>query len=178
MTDYKGEEKLCKKYSINPIKDIYAKIVREEDDFEEYVEKGQQYINFRPKAFNNRPIVGAFAVVLFQDGSMLYETMSKEEIEYTRDQFSKQAKGQAWTKSYGEMARKTVLRRLCKHIQLDFDNIEQQKAWEDGGDLQLETKPAEPATEKSDLEKALEQTGDIKENIIEAEFEEMRRGDN
>mgnify|MGYP000301332185 CR=1 FL=1 len=30
---------------------------------------------------------------------------------------------------------KTVLRRLCKLIDLDFDNIEQQKAYEDGGDV-------------------------------------------
>ena len=32
------------------------------------------------------------------------------------------------------MYKKTVLRRLCKLIDLDFDNIEQQKAYEDGGD--------------------------------------------
>jgi recombination protein RecT len=175
MTDYKGEEKLCKKYSINPIKDIYAKLVREDDEFEEFVEKGQQYINFKPKPFNNKSIIGSFAVVLFQDGSMLYETMSKEEIEMVRDMFSKQSKGQAWTKSFGEMARKTVLRRLCKHIQLDFDNIEQQKAWEDGGDLQLDSTPKESATEKSDLEKELEQNGDIKqESFVDTHFEEVK----
>ncbi len=33
------------------------------------------------------------------------------------------------------MYKKTVLRRLCKLIDLDFDNIEQQKAYEDGGDV-------------------------------------------
>lgn len=42
---------------------------------------------------------------------------------------------QAWKSSTGEMYKKTVLRRLCKLIDLDFDNIEQQKAYEDGGDV-------------------------------------------
>src|SRR3712207_3606123 len=37
QTDYKGEIKLAKKYSINPIKDIYAKTVREGDLFEEEI---------------------------------------------------------------------------------------------------------------------------------------------
>jgi len=178
MTDYKGEVKLCKKYSINPIRDIYAKLVREEDEFEEGVEKGQQYVNFKAKPFSNAKVVGAFAVVYYQDGSMLYETMSIDEIEYVRDAFSKQAKGQAWTKSAGEMYKKTVLRRLCKHINLDFSNIEQQKAWEDGSDMTFNNNPSsEPPkeSEKSDLEKELEQNGEIKqESFVDAEYNEVK----
>lgn len=48
--------------------------------------------------------------------------------------YSKAKDSQAWKSSTGEMYKKTVLRRLCKLIDLDFDNIEQQKAYEDGGD--------------------------------------------
>ena len=172
MTDYKGEEKLCRKYSINPVKDIYAKLVREGDEFEEGVDHGQQYINFKAKPFNNNKIIGAFAVVYYKDGSMIYESMSKEEIELVRDQFSKQSRGQAWTKSFGEMAKKTVLRRLCKHIQLDFDSIEQQRAWEDGSDSEFIDNNAENiVSEKSDLEKELEQTGDIKTDSKEEQVD-------
>ena len=172
MTDYKGEEKLCRKYSINPVKDIYAKLVKEGDEFEEGVDHGQQYINFKAKPFNNNKIIGAFAVVYYKDGSMIYESMSKEEIELVRDQFSKQSRGQAWTKSFGEMAKKTVLRRLCKHIQLDFDSIEQQKAWEDGSDMEFVNNNAENiVSEKSDLEKELEQTGDIKTDSKEEQVD-------
>jgi recombination protein RecT len=185
MTDYKGEIKLCKKYSINPIKDIYAKLVREGDEFEEGVEKGQQYINFKAKPFSNAKIIGAFAVCYFQDGSMLYETMSVEEIEYIRDSFSKQANGAAWKKSAGEMYKKTILRRLCKLINLDFSNIEQQKAWEDGGDADFSNKPTEAATEKSDLEKELEKNGEIQEtkkeeeqvSFVDTPFEEVKEGE-
>lgn len=181
MTDYKGEEKLCKKYSINPIRDIYAKIVREGDEFEEGVKEGKQYINYKAKPFSTAKVIGAFAVAYFKDDSMLYETMSTEDIEYIRDSFSKKSKktgnfSDAWVKSFGEMAKKTVLRRLCKHIQLDFDNIEQQKAWEDGSDMEF-TNTIETAkeTEKSDLEKEMEQNGDIKQdNIVDTSFEEVK----
>lgn len=179
MTDYKGEEKLCKKYSINPIKDIYAKLVREGDFFEEVIDSGKQYINFKPVSFNTSNIIGAFAVVYYKDGSMAYETMSKAEIEYIRDNFSKSKNGSAWTKSFGEMAKKTVLRRLCKHIELDFDNIEQGKAWEESSGMEFKNEPVE--SEKSEIEKELEDAGTIedddKEDIVEAEFEEVEEND-
>ena len=145
QTDYKGEVKLCKKYSTMPIKDIYAKVVKEGDFFEEYIENGQQTINFKPKQFNDGEIIGAFAVCLYRDGSMIYDTMSKAEIESTRENYSKMKNGQAWTKSYGEMAKKTVLRRLCKLIDLNFDFAEQQQAFEDGSDFDVKHEaPKEP----------------------------------
>lgn len=122
QTDYKGEIKLCKRYSSNPIQDIYAKVVREGDKFEEVIENGKQYVNFRPKTFSNGEIIGAFAVVLYKDGSMMYDTMSKEDIEHTRQTFSKAANSKAWKESYGEMCKKTVLRRLCKLIDLKYSN--------------------------------------------------------
>jgi recombination protein RecT len=156
QTDYKGEIKLAKKYSSNPIKDIYAKVVREGDEFEEYIENGIQTINFKPKTFNDGDIIGAFAVCLYKDGSMIYDTMSKADIEQTRKAFSKAANSKAWTNSYGEMCKKTVLRRLCKLIDLDFDSIEQRKAFEDGsafdvkGDTQKEvTKGMDPFEEEN-----------------------------
>lgn len=149
QTDYKGEVKLCKKYSINPIKDIYAKIVREGDFFEEEIREGQQYINFKPLPFNNGKIIGAFAVCLFKDGSMIYDTMSTEEIENTRKNYSKMPNGQAWSKSTGEMYKKTVLRRLCKLIELDFETLEQKKIFEEASDMEVRQEP-EPATDVFD----------------------------
>lgn len=138
QTDYKGEIKLCKKYSKNKIKDIFAKVVRKGDEFYEEVDGGVQKVYFRPKPFSNDDMIGAFAVVTFTDGSMLYETMSKEEIEKIRSNFSKAANSPAWTKTPGEMYKKTVLRRLCKMIDLDFDNIEQMRAYDEGGDATFE----------------------------------------
>ncbi len=141
QTDYKGEKKLAKKYSVRPVRDIYAKLVRESDEFTEEIKDGQQTVQFKPKPFNDGPILGAFAVALFEDGGMVYEVMSASEIETTRKNYSKQANGQAWTKSPGEMYRKTVLRRLCKNIELDFDTIEQAQAFEDASDFDMNKTP-------------------------------------
>ena len=134
QTDYKGEIKLCKRYSKNKIKDIFAKVVRQGDFFMEEVDGGKQNVKYRPKPFSNEQMIGVFAIVVFEDGSMMYDTMSSEDIENVRNTYSKAKDSQAWKSSTGEMYKKTVLRRLCKLIDLDFDNIEQQKAYEDGGD--------------------------------------------
>ena len=135
QTDYKGEIKLCKRYSKNKIKDIFAKVVRQGDFFMEEVDGGKQNVQYRPKPFSNEQMIGAFAIVVFEDGSMMYDTMSSEDIENVRNTYSKAKDSQAWKSSTGEMYKKTVLRRLCKLIDLDFDNIEQRKAYEDGGDV-------------------------------------------
>lgn len=161
QTDYKGEKKLAKKYSVRPVKDIYAKLVREGDDFREEVKDGQQTIQFIPKPFNNEQILGAFAVALFTDGGMIYEVMTAAEIEETRKNFSKQANGQAWTKSKGEMYKKTVLRRLCKNIELDFDTIEQAQAFEDSSDFDMNKEPKP------------QQQSPLNPTIIDAEYEEF-----
>ncbi|MNY26795.1 recombination and repair protein RecT [compost metagenome] len=164
QTDYKGEKKLAKKYSVRPVKDIYAKLVREGDDFREEVKDGQQTIQFIPKPFNDGAVLGAFAVALFDDGGMVYEVMTAAEIEATRKNYSKQANGQAWTKSPGEMYKKTVLRRLCKNIELDFDTIEQAQAFEDSSDFDMNKEPKP------------QQASPLNANttVIDAEYEEIK----
>lgn len=158
QTDYKGEIKLAKTYSRNPIKDIYAKNVREGDFFEELIESGKQSVNFRPVPFSNKKIIGTVAVVLFKDGSMMYDTMSVEEIEQIRNSFSKAKNSKAWSATPGEMYKKTVLRRLCKLIDLDF-NSQQRLAYEDAGDF--------------DKERASEPVADETVNVFDAEYREV-----
>lgn len=164
QTDYKGEKKLAKKFSVNPIREIYAKVVREGDEFTEEIIGGQQSINFKPQSFNDSPIRGAFAVVTFTDGTMSYDSMSSKEIEEIKENFSKKSKdkgefSKAWRVTPGEMYKKTVMRRLCKNIELDFDTIEQKQAFEDGGDFEFK-KNNEPKQ-------------DHPFNVIDAEFEEV-----
>lgn len=141
QTDYKGEIKLCKMYSKNKIKDIYAKVVRDGDTFVEEIDGGRQNISFKPIPFSDADMIGAFAVVVFHDGSMMYDTMSKKDIESVRENYSKAKNSQAWRDSTGEMYKKTVLRRLCKLIDLDFGNIEQARAYNDGGDMAFKNRP-------------------------------------
>lgn len=142
QTDYKGETKMAKKYSIRPIKDIYAKVVRDGDTFSEEIQAGLQIINFKPLPFNNAKITGAFAVVLYQDGGMEYETMSTEQIEGIRGDFSKMKNGLMWTKVPEEAYKKTVLRRLTKKIEKDFASIEQAKVYDESSDFEFKEEPA------------------------------------
>lgn len=137
QTDYKGETKMAKKYSIRAIKDIYAKVVREGDFFEEEIKEGQQAVNFKPLPFNNGAIIGAFAIVLYIDGGMEYETMSTEQIEGIRKNFSKMPNGLMWKHTPEEAYKKTVLRRLTKKIEKDFESKEQAQAYEESADMEF-----------------------------------------
>lgn len=138
QSDYKGEIKLAKKYSRKKITDIYAKNVRQGDFFEEVITDGRQSINFRPQPFSDGEIIGTFAVVLYEDGSMIYDTMSVKEIEHTRQTYSKAKNSQAWRDSAGEMYKKTVLRRLLKLVDLEFDTKEQIEAFQEGAMMEFE----------------------------------------
>lgn len=138
QTDYRGAKKLAKKYSIRPIKDIYAKLVHDGDEFEEVIVNGEQGINFKPKPFNDGKIIGAFAVCLFADGGMQYDTMSVADLENTRKS-SKASNSPAWKNFTGEMYKKTVLHRLCKHIELDFENPTQANAFMAGMEIETDT---------------------------------------
>lgn len=157
QTDYRGAKKLAKKYSIRPIKDIYAKLVHDGDEFDEIIVNGEQGINFKPKPFNDGKIIGAFAVCLFADGGMQYETMSVADLENTRKS-SKAANSPAWKNFTGEMYKKTVLHRLCKHIELDFENPTQANAFMAG--MEIET----------DTEKIVD--AEIEENANSVDFQE------
>ncbi|MDX2330415.1 recombinase [Sinorhizobium medicae] len=162
QTDYKGEIKLAKKYATNPIKDIFAKVVRDGDEFSEEIIAGQQTVNFKPLPFNNGEIIGAFAVVLYKDGSMMYDTMSKEDIENTRMTYSKQPKGKTWEKSTGEMYKKTVLRRLLKYIDIHFDTVQQKEAFENASDMDF------------NQEVKAQQESPLNPTIIDVEYEVIK----
>lgn len=132
--DYKGMIKFTRKYSIRPITDIYAKIIREGDTFEEKIVDGHPSVNFTPLPLNDGKIMGVFAVCLFKDGGMQYEVMSVADVQNVRTNYSKASNSKAWKASFSEMMKKVCLRRLCKHIECDFENIESRKAWEDSSE--------------------------------------------
>lgn len=57
--------------------------------------------------------VGAYAIIRLISGEVIQEVMDRDEIERIRS-FSKAKDGPAWKNHWGEMARKTVLRRAAK----------------------------------------------------------------
>ena len=120
MPSYKGMVKLCMRYSTRPIKSIYAKCVRDGDEFEEVIIGGEPSINFKPVPFSDKQIIGVFGICNFADGGCTYEVMSRDEVEQCRKS-SKAQNSPAWKSYWSEMAKKTVLRRLSKSITLDMD---------------------------------------------------------
>ena len=180
MIDYRGNVKLAKKYSIRPIVDIYAKLVRENDFFEESIIDGEQTIAFKPVSFSTNKIIGAFAVCKYADGGILYETKSLADLENTRKS-SKASNSPAWTRFTGEMYKKTVLHRLCKMIELEFDNGEQSKLFRE--DVEIDTSDKENAnTEEFIIEepipdKELEKTETVENNEIieQADVEDWQK---
>lgn len=136
MQSYKGDVKMVKRYSTRPIKDIYAKLVRQGDEFAEEIINGNPLINFKPIPFNDGPVIGAFAVCLYQDGGMVYDTMSLKDLENTRSA-SKAKNSPAWSKFTGQMYLKTVLHRLCKHLSIDMD-AQAKQAFDEGTEIETD----------------------------------------
>lgn len=64
--------------------------------------------------------IGAYATAVLKDGSRLLEVMNMEEIEKVRA-VSRAAKNGPWVAWWGEMARKTVMRRLSKRLPMSTD---------------------------------------------------------
>lgn len=117
---YKGMVKLAKRFSRRPLTDIYAHIVHDGDEFESGMADGHEFVRFNPKPFNDGPIVGAFAVAQFADGGIKVETMSKQQLDAVK-RMSKAQSGTAWKFFADQMYKKSVIRRLCKSIDLDMD---------------------------------------------------------
>lgn len=121
---YKGMVKLAKLYSKRPLTDVYAHVVRDGDEFESGMEDGHEYVRFKPKPFNDGAIVGAFAVAQFKDGGIKVEVMNKAQLDAVK-RMSKSQSGTSWKFFPDQMYQKSVVRRLCKNIDLDMENVEQ-----------------------------------------------------
>lgn len=132
---YKGCKKIAKKYSVRPIKDISAEIVKEGDLFEKNVTDDNTTFVFKPKPFNDGAIVGVFAYVQFADGKCFVEEMTKKEIDVVKSK-SKSGSSGPWRDFYGEMAKKTCIKRLVKNLELDFENSEQLKYFKEDGEIE------------------------------------------
>lgn len=162
MPSYKGMTKMVRRYSSRRVQDIYSKVVRDGDSFEETIINGQPTINYTAKPFNDGEILGVFAVCLFADGGLVYEVMSKAEVEQCRKS-SKSKNSPAWSQYWGEMARKTVIRRLCKSITIDMDS--DALAMFNAG-TEIETNPVEVA------KKSINENANAEELFIEGEVNE------
>lgn len=174
QTDYKGEKKLAKLYSVKPIEEITTEVVRKGDFYEVEVKDNKKFINWKPLRFNNEAIEGAFSIVLFTDKSSVSAQMSKEEMDEVRTNYSKAANSSAWKNRPGEMYKKTVLRLNLKNVEKVFENPEQLRAYEEASEFEFnktdsKTLPAAPVVKNI----YTEQVKQIEANPVETTTSEI-----
>jgi len=96
------------------IRRIESRIVCENDKFE--FEYGfNQNLRHIPNLQNPGPMSCVYAIAEFVDGSKQLEIMTAKQIEGIKNR-SKAKNAGPWVTDYGEMARKTVVRRLFKYL--------------------------------------------------------------
>ena len=115
---YFGNMTIARRYGM---KDIHAEIIYQGDKFKYHIEDGNKVLDSHEQDFmniDNDKILGAYAVVLMEDGTKHLEVMNIKQIK------------QAWLQGYGykengngthqkftdQMAKKTVINRALKQI--------------------------------------------------------------
>lgn len=109
------------------IKSLWSEVVYEGEEFKIWVENGERKFSHDYDAMNRSgKITGAYAVAKLSDGTIDLEPMGFDEIEKRRKASANQRNPQPtgiWEKWYGEMARKTVIRALCKRLPMSSDDM-------------------------------------------------------
>jgi recombination protein RecT len=100
---------------------VSAQIVYSNDRFK-WTLGFDENVEHEPAALEEEPgePVAAYAVAVLKDGSRLLEVMRKSEIEKVRNVSRSRGAG-PWVQWWGEMARKTVMRRLSKRLPMSSD---------------------------------------------------------
>lgn len=106
----------------NGLKDVNAEIIYEGDTFKYHIEDGMKVIDVHEQDFmniDNDKIIGAYAVGIMEDGSKRTEIMNIHQLKKAWNQRMgglKEDASSTHTKFRDQMAKKTVINRLCKMI--------------------------------------------------------------
>lgn len=121
---YLGKKKKIKKFSSDKLIDAISFVVREGDIYEPDINiLDGDTLEFKPKSFNNGPIIGAVCYLRFENSSKnrIIE-MSLEELEKIKEASKAKMGGKlspAWQKWESEMYKKAVLKRALKDVYVE-----------------------------------------------------------
>jgi recombination protein RecT len=102
------------------IQSISAHEVYEKDQFEFEYGLNEKLIH-KPYLNGDRgKMVAVYAVARFKDGGQAFEVMTIEDVNKLRDR-SRSANSGPWVTDYPAMAKKTVLKQLCKYLPLQTE---------------------------------------------------------
>lgn len=102
-------------------KTVYSHIVYDGDDFE--VSLGTSVEIIHKPQFKSTDILKVYAVAILNDGTKQIEVMTTEQVDEIRDNSESfkafkngKTKSCIWNDHFGEMAKKTVIKRLVKYL--------------------------------------------------------------
>lgn len=134
---------------------ISARVVYENDHFEYWLDEKGDHILHRPDLSGSKGNpTNAYAIVITKDGTCEIEIMSYNEIETVRSKSRAKNNG-PWVDFWGEMAKKTVIRRLAKRLPFNTSTDKVIESDNETYDLSMQ-KP----NEKPKLEDIVEANGD------------------
>ncbi len=133
--EYAGSIALARRYSA--MKNIYAGVIYKGDVFEYAIDTttGMKKITAHAQRMENlddSKIMGAYAVVTFDDGSVNTEIMTMAQVQKSWDQGPTKGQSPAHKNFPGEMAKKTVINRACKLLIAASDDSVLMEPGEDG----------------------------------------------
>lgn len=150
---YKGMLKLARQSG--QISTVETGIIHSKDEF--IWEMGvESKFSVKPALGDRGEPIAVFAILRYKDGGFEYEVMTVDEIEKIR-KASPSGNSPAWKNSWGEMARKTVLRRVLKRAPLSTEAAQAvafDEAQEERGELYrlsgggLELEDGQPAPQR------------------------------
>ena len=111
---YKGLVKLAT--DTGSIQWAKAELVRKNDEFDLISMDQVPVHKFNPFATeaDRGEVIGGYCVAKLADGSFMIETMSREEMDKVKDSSKAKSAKSPWNTWYGEMAKKTIIKRASK----------------------------------------------------------------
>lgn len=102
------------------LKDIHAEVIYEGDNFVYHIEDGNKVLDKHEQSItniDNDKIIGAYAVVIMQDGTKMLEVMNIKQIKQSWQQGYGYKEGSGTHSKFADqMAKKTVINRALKQI--------------------------------------------------------------
>lgn len=118
IVGYKGYIDLARRSG--QISTIYARVVYAKDQFDYSFGLNETLEHIPSRDPQQSEIVFAYAVIKMKDGGIQFDVMNRREIDAIRERSASKDSG-PWVTDFAEMAKKTVLRRVCKMAPLSVE---------------------------------------------------------
>ena len=112
IPDYRGLMQLARNTGLIDV--IYAQSVRQNDYFDYQYGTGK-FLTFKPARNNRGDLTDFFAIAEFKNGNTQFEVLTLDDIQGIRNKSKAKSSG-PWVTDYEAMAKKTVIRQLCKYL--------------------------------------------------------------